>query len=138
MDSWTCLPRVQSHYSLYSFWTRLKWFKITRFWFCLISSKRQSWKTKLEDWHEPSNKSEITGFYLEKIANLLWVSTSFLSPYFCNGPFCGRRCYETSICISYCRSRWLNNTNPTKLSAFISPPSTSCTGEQSIKLLLNR
>ena len=41
--------------------------------------KRQSRKTKLEDWHEPSNKSEITGFYMERIANLLWVCLSFLS-----------------------------------------------------------
>ena len=63
------------------------------------------------------------------------VYTSFLSTYFCNYPFCGRWCCKTSICISCCRSRWFTYT---KLSAFTSPPSTCCTGEQSFKLLLNR
>ena len=28
--------------------------------------KPQSWKIKLEKWHGPSNKSEISGFYKEK------------------------------------------------------------------------
>ena len=28
--------------------------------------KLQSWKIKLEKWHEPSNKSEFIGFYMEK------------------------------------------------------------------------
>ena len=88
--------QVQSHYSLYSFWTRLKWLKITQF-FCLENFKRRSWKTKLENCHEPSNKSEITGFYMEKRANFLWVFTSFLSPYFCNRPLCGRNCCKSSI-----------------------------------------
>ena len=31
------------------------------------------WKIKLEKLHEPSNKSEITGFYMGRIANLLGV-----------------------------------------------------------------
>ena len=35
--------------------------------------KLQSWKIKLETWHEPSNKSEITGFYTWKNSNLLRV-----------------------------------------------------------------
>ena len=36
------------------------------FCFCLENFKRQSWKNKLENWHEPSNKSEITAPYMEK------------------------------------------------------------------------
>ena len=49
--------------------------------------KLQSRKTRVEKWLEPSNKSEITGFYMEKVANLLGISTSFLSPYFRNRLF---------------------------------------------------
>ena len=75
---------------------------------------------------------------MEKIANLLGVSASFWSPYFCNRPVCDRRCCRTSICISCCRSRWFTCTNPVKLSAFISPPSITCTGGQSFYLLMNR
>ena len=67
---------------------------------------------------------------MEKIANLLGVSTSFWSQYFSNRPLCGRWWCKTSVFISYCRSRWFNCTNPMKLSAFTSPLSTSCTGEQ--------
>ena len=61
---------------------------------------------------------------MEKIANLLGVSTSFWSPYSCNFPFCGRRCCKTSICISCCSSRWFTCTKPIKLSTFTFPPST--------------
>ena len=61
----------------------------------------------------------------KKITNLLGVSTSFLSPYFCNRPLCGRRCCRTRIFISCCRSRWFTCTNTIKLSAFTSTPSTS-------------
>ena len=75
---------------------------------------------------------------MEKIANLMGVSTSFWSPYFCYCPFCSRQCCKTSICISCCRSRLLTCTNPMRLSAFTSSPSSSCTGEQSFQLLLNR
>ena len=35
--------------------------------------KRQSWKIKLEKWHEPNYKSAITGFYTVKNSNLLGV-----------------------------------------------------------------
>ena len=35
--------------------------------------KLQSWKIRIEKWHEPSNKSEIAGFYNERIANFLGV-----------------------------------------------------------------
>ena len=34
--------------------------------FCSENFKQQPWKAKLENWHEPSNKSEVTGFYMEK------------------------------------------------------------------------
>ena len=51
------ITKVQSHYFLNSFWTRLEWCKITQLFF----------------------PCKMTGFYMEKTANLLWVSTSFLS-----------------------------------------------------------
>ena len=41
------------------------------------------------------------------------------------------------ICIS-CWSRWFTSTNPKKVSAFTTPPSTSCTREQSSQFLCNR
>ena len=84
--------------------------------------------TKLENWHEPSSKSEITGFYMGNIANLLGDSTLFLSPCFCNCLFCGRRFFKTSVCISCCRSWWLICLNLMKLSAITYPPSTSLNG----------
>ena len=71
----------------------------------------------------------------KKIANLPKVSTSFLSPYFCNCPFSRRRCCKTSICISCYRSRWFICTKAMKLSALTSPPSTSCTGKVFLTLV---
>ena len=58
-DMFASITQVQSHYSLYSFWTRLKWFKITQFLHLFENFKRQTWKTKLKNWHEKTNKSEI-------------------------------------------------------------------------------
>ena len=102
--------------------------------FCSENFKRQSWKTILENWHKPSYKSEITGFYMEKIAFLLGVFSSFWFPYFCNRPFCSRKCCKNNICISCCRSRWFTSTNPMKLSAFASLPRPLVLGNS---LLLN-
>ena len=146
------ITQVQSHYSLYSFWTRLKWFKITQF--LVLFEKLQTTVVEDQTWGLTWTNEQIwnhCGFYMEKIANLLWVSTSFLSSYFCNRLFCDTQCCETSICrdlyqlklvcetsISCCRSRWITCTNSMKLSAFTSLPSTSCTGKQSFKLLFNR
>ena len=53
---------------------------------------------------------------MEKIVNLLEVSTSFWSPYSCNRPVYSRRCCKTSICISCCRSRQFTCTDPMMLS----------------------
>ena len=80
-------------------------------------TSNESWKTKLENWHELSisNKFEITGFYMETIVNLQGVSISGV--------------YKTNICISCCRSRWFTCTKPMELSNFTSSPSTSCTGK---------
>ena len=61
------------------------------------------------------------GFTWRKLVNLLKVSTSFWSPYFCNRPFCGRRCCKTSVCNNYGRSGWFACINSMKLSAFIFP-----------------
>ena len=90
--------------------------------------------------------SRITGFYMGKNSKFtgsfsrgcfmwhrlqwfLWCC--FWSPYFFNRPFCGRPCCKTSIICISCWSRWFTSTNPKKLTAFIFPPSTSYTGEQS-------
>ena len=48
--------------------------------------KLQSWKTKVEKWHETNSKSEITGFYSERVANLLGV---FPEVVLCNTDFSG-------------------------------------------------
>ena len=45
--------------------------KITQLFFSSEIFKWQSWKTKLENWHEARNKSEITGFYMEKFTGSL-------------------------------------------------------------------
>ena len=116
----------------------MKWLKITLGFFLFQKLRIQSWKTKFENWHEPSNKSEITGFYMEKIADIVEVSTYLWSSYLSNRLFCGKLYRKTSICVSFCRSRRFTCTSPMKLSAFISPPSTSCSEEQSFQLLLNR
>ena len=101
---------------------------------------------KLEKWHEPSNKSEITGFYMEKNSKftgsfswsffmrhrLPWfLSGCFWSPCFFNSPFRGIPCCKTSIICISCWSRWFTSTNSNKLTVFTSPPSTSYTGQQS-------
>ena len=51
-------------------------------------------------------------FTWKKIANLLVIYSRFWRPYFCNRLFCGRRCCKTSICIIYCRNKWLTCINP--------------------------
>ena len=105
MFSLTYLPQRTISKSLYFFWTRLK--SLKKLTFCLENFKLQSWKIKLEKWHEPRNKSEITGFYMGKNSKFtgsfswgcfmrhrlqwfLWCC--FWSPYFFNRPFCGRPC----------------------------------------------
>ena len=109
-------------------------------------------KIKLEKWHEPSNKSAITGFYTVKNSKLTgsfswgcfmrhrlpWFLCCFWFPYFFNRPFCGRPCCKTSSISISCWIRWFPSTNPKELTAFTSPPSTSCTGEQSSSFLCNR
>ena len=151
MFLWHICLKSTSSKSFHSFWTRKKWLKILNF--CLDNFKLQSWKIKLEKWHEASNKSEITGFYMGKNRKItgsfswscfmwhrhLWfLWCCFWSPYFFNRPFCGRPyCKTSNICIS-CWSRWFTSTNPKKLTAFTSPLSTSYTGEQSSWFLCNR
>ena len=88
--------------------------------------KLQSWKIKLEKWHETSNKSEITGFYTGENSKItgsfpwgcfmrhtlqwfLWCC--FWSPYFFNRPFCDRPCCKTIIICISCWSRWFTITN---------------------------
>ena len=84
--------------------------------------KLQSWKIKLEKWHKPSRRSEITRFYTGKNSKftgsfswdclcplIFWCC--FWSPYFFSCPFCGRPCKTSIICIS-CWSRWFISTNP--------------------------
>ena len=54
--------------------------------FCLENFKLQSWKIKIEKWHEPNNKSKSTGFSRKRIANLLGV---FPEVVLCNIDFRG-------------------------------------------------
>ena len=108
--------------------------------FVLENFNLQSWKVKLEKWHEPSNKSAITGFHIGKNSKFsgsfswgcfmrhrlpwfLWCC--FWFPYFFDCPFCGRPCCKNSIISINCWSRWFPNTNPKKLTAFTSPTSIS-------------
>ena len=133
-----CLKSTSSK-SLYSFRTRLKWLKITHFLFGKLPTtamENQTW--------EMSNKSEITRFYAGKNSKFtgsfswccfmwhglpwfLWCC--FWSPYFFNRLFCGRPCCKTSIICISCWSRWFPSTNPKKVTAPTSPPSTSHTGK---------
>ena len=95
------------------------------------------------DMNQVTNLKSL-GFTRERITNLLggfpevvlcdidrlqwFLWCCFWCPYFFNRPFCGRTCCKTSIiCISYW-SRWFTNTNPKKLTAFTSPPSTFIVG----------
>ena len=97
------------------------------------------WKTLNDCSGRPNLRIDINqvtnlkslGFTWKKLVNLLEVFTSFWSPYFCNRPFCGRRCCKTGVCNNYGRSRWFACINPMKLSAFIFPSYTSCTGGRS-------
>ena len=105
--------QVQSHYSLYCFWTRLRWLKITQVLFLFGKL--------LEHWYEPSNKSQITGFHMEKkVANLLGVSASFWSSHFCNRPF-GGRSVEKLLFVSVIVEAF-NSPAPTLESSLLSPP----------------
>ena len=82
------------------------------------------------DMNQETNLKSL-GFKWKKILVVQGVSTSFWSPYFCNRPFCGRRCCKTSICISCCREAG-DSPVPTLWSSLLSsplPPST-CIGEQ--------
>ena len=68
-------------------------------------------------------------FMQHRLQWFLWCC--FWSPYFFNRSFYGRPCCETSIICISCWSRWFTSTNLKKFTAFISPLSTSYTGEQS-------
>ena len=128
------ITQVQTHYSLYSFWTRLEWFKITQF--LVLLEKLQTTVAEDQTWGLTWTNEQIwnhCGFYMEKIANLLRVSTSFLSPYFCNRSFCGTRCCETSICRDLYQLKLVCETSiscleadgspaPTLWSSLLSPP----------------
>ena len=134
-DMFALIMQVQGHYSLYYFWMRLKWLKITQFLFCLENFKWQLWKTKRENWHEPNNKSEIIGFYMEKIANLMGVLTSFWSPYFCSHLICGR--WFAKLVFVSVVVEGDGSPAPTLWSSLLSPllPPTSYTGEQFLTLV---
>ena len=141
-DTFFPITQAQSHYALY---TLLDETEMTQnnsgfFFFCCSKNLQlQSWKTKFENWHEPSNKSEIIGFYMEKIADIVEVSLYLWSSYLSNRLFCCKLYCKTSVCVSFCRSRRFSCTSPMKLAASTSPlPSTSCSEEQSFQLLLNR
>ena len=112
-DMLASITQVQNRFSLYSFWTKRKWLKITQFLFLFGNFKRQSWRPNFRiDMNQVTNLKSL-GLIWKKIANLVGVTASFWSPYFYNRPFCGRRRCKTSICISCCRSRWFTYTNPT-------------------------
>ena len=100
--------------SLYLFWTRLKWLKITHFLFGKLYTTVV--EDQIEKWYELSNKSEITGFCTGKNSKFTWSFSwgcfmwhrlswflwcCFWSPYFFNCPFCGRLCCETKIICIY-------------------------------------
>ena len=84
--------------------------------------------------YTPGKNRKSTGsfswgcFMRHRLQWFLW--RCFWSPYFFNRPFCGRPYCKTSIICISCWSRWFSSTNPMKLTAFTSPPSTSYTGEQ--------
>ena len=98
------------------------------------------------DMNQVANLKSL-GFTRERIANLLggfpeivlcdidrlqwFLWRCFWSPYFFNRPFCGRPCCKTNIVCLSCWTRWFTNTDPKKVSAFTSPPSTCYSGEQS-------
>ena len=110
--------------------------------------KLQSWKIKLEKWYEPSNKSEITGFYMGKSSKfppsfswdcfmrhrLQWFLWCYVwSPYFFYRTFCDRPCLYQLLK----QIRWFTSTNPKKLTAFSSLPSLSLSLPLSLFLSLS-
>ena len=99
MFAW--ITQVQSCYSLYSIWTRLKWLKITQ----VLFGKLQTTVVQHQTWELTWAKWQIWNHYAlhEKIENLLEFSTRFWSPLFCNCPFWDRGCCKTSICRSCCK-----------------------------------
>ena len=101
-DMFALITRVQSHNFLYFIWTRLKWLEITHFVFVWKTSNNTRGRPNLRINMNQVTNLESLDFTWKKIASLLGVSTIFLTPYFCNRPFCGRRCSKTSICISCC------------------------------------
>ena len=108
------------------------------------TSNYSRWRSNLRnDMNQVTNLKSL-GFTRERIANLLGVFPEvvlcrlhwflwccFRSPYFFNRLFCGRPCCKTSIICISCWSRLFPSTNPKRLIAFISPPSTSYSEEQS-------
>ena len=121
-DMFASITQVQSHYSLYSFWMRLKWRKITQYLFLFGNFNDNRGRPTLRIVMSQVANLKLLGFTWKKMATLLGVSTSFWSPYFCNHLFCGRRCCKTSICISCCREAD-DSPAPTLWSSLLSSPS---------------
>ena len=69
---------------------------------------------------------EVVLYDIHRLLCFPWCC--FWFPYFFNRPFCGRPCYKSSIICISCWRRWFTSVKP---KAFTSPPSSSCTGEQS-------
>ena len=86
------------------------------------------------DMNQVTNLKSL-GFYMEKIGNWLGVSTSLWSQYFCNRPFCGRRCCKLVFVSVIAEAD--DSPGPTRWSFLLSPP-VSLFGEQSFYFLLNR
>ena len=106
-DIFVSIIQVLSHYSLYSFLTRI-WLEIAQFLF--LFGKLQAAAVEDQIWEliyiNQIKNLKMLGFTWKEKAKLLRVASSLWSPCFCNRPFCGRRCYKTSVCIT-CWCRWL-------------------------------
>ena len=103
-DMLASITQVQSYYSLYSFLDETDEAQNnTGFVFARQTSNDNRQRSNLRTAVNQVTNLKSLDFTWKKIANLLGVSTSFWSSYFCNGPFCDGRCCKTSICISCCR-----------------------------------
>ena len=71
------------------------------------------------DMNQVTNLKSL-GFYMEKIGNWLGVSTSLWSQYFCNRPFCGRRCRKLVFVSVIAEAD--DSPGPTRWSFLLSPP----------------
>ena len=76
-DMFASITQVQSHYSLYSFWMRLKWRKITQYLFLFGNFNDNRGRPNLRIAMSQVANLKLLGFTWEKIATLLGVSTSF-------------------------------------------------------------